>query len=86
MGREGKSVIQAVQAVVPVREPRNGELEMSEREQAERDSQPAAEPPAQKKSYRKPEFHRERVFETTALACGKIQVTQSQCKFNRKNS
>ncbi|MGD0013193.1 MAG: hypothetical protein ABSD56_02025 [Bryobacteraceae bacterium] len=59
---------------------------MSEREQVERDSQPAPEPPAQKKPYRKPEFQRERVFETTALACGKIHTTQGQCRFNRKNS
>jgi len=41
---------------------------------------------AGKKPYRKPEFRYERVFETLALACGKIHGTQGQCRFNRKNS
>jgi hypothetical protein len=39
-----------------------------------------------KKPYRTPEFRFERVFETTALACGKVDQTQQQCKFNRKTS
>jgi hypothetical protein len=39
-----------------------------------------------KKPYRKPEFRYERVFETMALACGKVNPTQAQCRFNRKNS
>ena len=39
-----------------------------------------------KRPYRKPEFRFERVFETLALACGKIQPTQGQCRFNRKRS
>jgi hypothetical protein len=39
-----------------------------------------------KKTYQKPARRRERVFETTALACGKVQGTQAQCKTNRKNS
>jgi hypothetical protein len=39
-----------------------------------------------KKSYEKPSFQHERVFETMALACGKISPTQFQCRFNRKNS
>lgn len=29
---------------------------------------------ALKKPYRKPSFRHERVFETTALACGKVQM------------
>ena len=33
-----------------------------------------------KKPYQKPAFRHERVFETTALACGKIVTTQEQCK------
>jgi hypothetical protein len=41
---------------------------------------------ARKKPYQKPEFRFERVFETLALACGKVQVTQAQCHFNRKRS
>jgi hypothetical protein len=39
-----------------------------------------------KKPYQKPSFRYERVFETMALACGKIHPTQFQCRFNRKNS
>jgi len=39
-----------------------------------------------KKPYQKPAFQHERVFETMALACGKISPTQFQCRFNRKNS
>jgi hypothetical protein len=34
----------------------------------------------------KPAFEHERVFETTALACGKLSSTQAQCRFNRKTS
>lgn len=39
-----------------------------------------------KKPYSKPGFRFERVFETTALACGKISPTQAQCRTVRKNS
>lgn len=39
----------------------------------------AAEPPARKLPYEKPAFRFEGVFETTALACGKIAGTQGQC-------
>ena len=39
-----------------------------------------------KKPYSTPAFRFERVFETTALACGKVSQTQQQCKFNRKAS
>jgi hypothetical protein len=39
-----------------------------------------------KKTYVKPAFEHERVFETMALACGKISATSGQCKTNRKNS
>jgi hypothetical protein len=41
---------------------------------------------AAKKPYKKPEFRFERVFETMALACGKIGPSEAQCRFNRKNS
>jgi hypothetical protein len=41
---------------------------------------------AGKKPYQKPAFRHERVFETMALACGKISITQKHCQFNRKNS
>jgi len=39
-----------------------------------------------KKPYQKPSFRFERVFETMALACGKISITQKHCHFNRKSS
>jgi hypothetical protein len=42
--------------------------------------------PAAKRPYVKPEVRYERVFETMALSCGKVQVTQQQCHFNRKAS
>lgn len=43
-------------------------------------------PGKQKKRYVSPTFEWEQAFETMALACGKINTTQAQCKFNRKNS
>ncbi|MFL6301264.1 MAG: hypothetical protein ACJ71N_11740 [Terriglobales bacterium] len=39
-----------------------------------------------KKPYKKPAFQHEKVFETMALACGKISGTQASCRANRKNS
>lgn len=39
-----------------------------------------------KKPYVKPAFRHERVFETMALACGKISATQASCRTNRRNS
>jgi hypothetical protein len=39
-----------------------------------------------KKPYEKPTFRFERVFETMALSCGKMQSTQGSCHSNRKNS
>jgi len=39
-----------------------------------------------KKPYHKPAFRRERVYETMALACGKMYSTESVCRFNRKTS
>ena len=41
---------------------------------------------AAKKPYVKPAFRREQVFETMALACGKLNPTQQQCRANRKAS
>jgi hypothetical protein len=41
---------------------------------------------ARRKPYEKPAFRHERVFETMALSCGKMQGTQGQCHQNRKNS
>ncbi len=42
--------------------------------------------PKKKKPYEKPSVKSEKVFETTALKCGKITSTQSSCKFSRKTS
>lgn len=39
-----------------------------------------------KKPYAKPAFQCEKVFETMALACGKLSATQAQCRFNKKTS
>ena len=39
-----------------------------------------------KKPYVKPEVRHERIFETMALTCGKVQTTHGACHFNRKNS
>ncbi len=39
-----------------------------------------------KKVYQEPAFRHERVFETMALSCGKVQATQLTCHFNRHTS
>jgi hypothetical protein len=39
-----------------------------------------------KRPYKKPGFLHEKVFETMALACGKLSATQAQCRFNRRTS
>ena len=59
---------------------------MKQREDADRPATPAEAQRAVRRPYRKPEVRHERVFETRALSCGKVQTTQSQCHFNRKNS
>jgi hypothetical protein len=46
----------------------------------------AASRDSPKKPYLKPAFRHEQVFETMALACGKINGTQQSCRVNRKNS
>jgi hypothetical protein len=43
-------------------------------------------PARPRRPYVKPAFVREAVFETTALACGKINPTIRQCNLVRKNS
>jgi hypothetical protein len=39
-----------------------------------------------RKPYEKPEVRFERVFETLAMSCGKVQTTQASCSHNRKAS
>lgn len=43
-------------------------------------------PKSAKKPYQKPSFKHEKVFETMALACGKISPTQASCRSIKKNS
>ncbi len=51
-------------------------------------SKTTTSPPAAsvRKPYVKPDYRHERMFETMALACGKIQSTQAQCKHNNNVS
>jgi hypothetical protein len=39
-----------------------------------------------KKPYERPDFRHERVFEVSALSCGKVSATQGSCRANRKAS
>ncbi len=39
-----------------------------------------------KRPYQKPSFRHEPVFETSALICGKMSSTESQCRFTQKVS
>ncbi len=43
-------------------------------------------PKRAKKPYQKPAFRHEKVFETMALACGKLSPTQATCKALSKKS
>jgi hypothetical protein len=57
----------------------------SEEEKNSRNVQPSSDHTA-KRPYNKPVVRYERVFETSALTCGKVQTTQSGCHQNRKTS
>ena len=46
----------------------------------------APDPVPAKKPYQKPEFRFEKVFETMALACGKISPTQFLCRGRPRRS
>jgi hypothetical protein len=59
---------------------------MSDAEQKNRIPSNAEGKSSGKKPYQKPEMKYERVFETMALSCGKVQTTQGQCHANRKAS
>ena len=41
---------------------------------------------AARKPYQKPAFSREQLFETMALACGKINTTITACRIVKKSS
>ena len=51
-----------------------------------RNELPQRDGAAPKRVYVKPAFRHERVFETMALACGKVNATQASCRTNRRNS
>ena len=55
------------------------------REKDSKEPQPPLNTGTAKKPYWKPTFRHELVFETMALACGKVNATQSQCRFNQKS-
>lgn len=59
---------------------------MRQREDTDRHASPLDAPKAVRKPYQKPAVRHERVLETKALSCGKINGTQAQCNFNRKTS
>lgn len=59
---------------------------MKPEEQDQPSEHAAASQPRARKPYTKPAFVFEKAFETMALSCGKINITQAQCKFNRKSS
>ncbi len=44
------------------------------------------QPGARKKPYARPVVRREKIFETQALLCGKINIAQRQCNLLRKTS
>jgi hypothetical protein len=57
---------------------------MNEREQDQKIPQQSNdEKPKQKKPYKKPTFRYEYVFETMALACGKISTTEATCRHTK---
>jgi hypothetical protein len=39
-----------------------------------------------KKVYKTPSFEYEKIFEVGALACGKVQSTERNCRLSRKTS
>ena len=59
---------------------------MSQSEETNRLPSGAEAPRTARRPYHKPAVRYERVFETRALVCGKIQSTQSACAHNRKTS
>jgi len=56
--------------------------------QDQEDRQPADEDTktVARRPYAKPEVRHERVFETQALSCGKVNPIEGTCGINRKNS
>ncbi len=59
---------------------------MNQSEETNRRSAAPDSERAPKKPYTKPAVRYEKVFETSALTCGKVQTTQAGCHQNRKTS
>jgi hypothetical protein len=59
---------------------------MSQPDEADGRKADAVQPSGAKKQYHKPQVRYEKVFETQALTCGKVQTTQASCHSNRKLS
>ena len=59
---------------------------MSEDRDTKQKRTPSNAPARGKLPYQKPAFRHEGVFETMALACGKMSSTQAGCHSNIKNS
>jgi hypothetical protein len=59
---------------------------MIERKDEADDQNAPQSPGPAKKLYQEPAFRHERVFETMALSCGKVDATESQCRFHRNAS
>src|SRR5437762_3428900 len=64
----------------------NGEVDMKSSRTSSDDASNDAAPDTGKLPYQKPAFRHEGVFETMALACGKISSTQRQCTSALKQS
>jgi hypothetical protein len=58
---------------------------MDEKERSTEDKTAAEGSHAGKKPYHKPTFRYEHVFETMALACGKISRRSKSCRLNSKS-
>ena len=59
---------------------------MSKEDKTTKNHTPPSPPDGAKLPYEKPAFRHEGVFETMALACGKISGTQAQCRTLLKTS
>jgi hypothetical protein len=59
---------------------------MSKEVETTKNHAPPAPKDGGKEPYQKPAFRHEGVFETMALACGKISSTQAQCRSLSKTS
>jgi len=59
---------------------------MAEKEGNTNEKNAVEGPRTTKKPYQEPAFRYEKVFETMALSCGKVQPTNFQCSFHRNAS